>query len=335
MLDGKRILVTGGTGSFGNHFVDFLTKKYDCEEIIIYSRDELKQYQFRIDHQGGNLSFVIGDVRDREAMRDAMKGVDFVFHAAALKQVPSCEFHPMEAVKTNVTGTANVLDAAEAEGVSKVVVLSTDKAVYPINAMGISKAMMEKITLAKAAQTKSDTVFCGVRYGNVMYSRGSIIPRFIAQIKNKEPLTITHPDMTRFLLPLPVAVELVAFAMEEGRGGDLFVRKAPAATVEVVAKALLKMFGGDNELLNIGIRAGEKMHETLVTKEELHRAREFDDYYQVTSEAGEDYDKYYREGVSREIPEDGYTSENTERLDIDGAVELLKTLPQVQAELSQ
>ena len=266
MFDEKTILVTGGTGSFGNNFVRLLLKEYDAREIVVYSRDEKKQYDMRNALNDSRVSFVIGDIRDREHIRSAMKAVNYVFHAAALKQVPSCEFFPMEAVLTNVVGTHNVISAAEECGVEKLIVLSTDKAVYPINAMGQTKALMEKLILARAKAPHVETTFCGVRYGNVMCSRGSVIPLFIKQIKAGEPLTITDPDMTRLLLPLSEAVRLVTFAMREGRQGDMFVRKAQTATIGDLAQALLNLFDADNETKVVGVRAGEKQHEVLVKR---------------------------------------------------------------------
>lgn len=333
MLNDKTILVTGGTGSFGRNFIDYLLKTYHCKKIIVFSRDELKQHQMRVNYRDESLHFVIGDIRDRDSIEDAMYGVDYVFHAAALKQVPSCEFYPLEAVKTNILGSQNVLDTAEKQNVKKVVVLSTDKAVYPINAMGISKAMVEKLVLAKVRNPKSDTVFCAVRYGNVMCSRGSIIPLFIDQIKAGKELTVTNPDMTRFLLPLPQAVELVAFALENGTNGDLFVRKSPASTVEILAKSLLELFHAKNVLKVIGVRRGEKMHETLVTQEELARAQEFDQYYRVIAEGSVDYEKYFTEGFVNSLSTNGYTSANTTQLDIDKTKDLLLSLSYVKDRL--
>ena len=333
MLTGKTIMITGGTGSFGNTFARFLLERSDPAEIIIFSRDEKKQHDMRLVFNEPRMNFIIGDVRDREAVFSAMRGVDMVFHAAALKQVPSCEFHPMEAVRTNVVGTENVLDAAEDRGVEKVVVLSTDKAVYPINAMGISKALMEKVMMAKARATRSDTVFCGVRYGNVMYSRGSVIPLFVKQIKNGDPLTVTHAGMTRFLLPLPVAVELVLFALENGKSGEMLVRKSPAATVGDLAQACLNIFGAKNEIKTVGIREGEKLHETLLTMEELMNSEEFDQYFRVRGEKGIDYDDFFTKGHGDKFPEDGYNSANTEQLDVKDIEKLLLSIEEIKAEL--
>ncbi|MDP4266272.1 MAG: polysaccharide biosynthesis protein [Bacteroidota bacterium] len=334
-LDNSRILITGGTGSFGNHVVDKILKEHKPQEIIIFSRDEKKQFDMRNKlHNFPNIKFVIGDVRDRSTVKNVMHGVDFVFHAAALKQVPSCEFFPFEAVKTNIIGTEIVLDAAEECNVKKVVVLSTDKAVYPINAMGISKAMLEKLMLAKARNSNSGTVFCGVRYGNVMYSRGSVLPLFVEQIFNKQPITITVPDMTRYLLPLPVAIDLVLFALENGENGDILVRKSAAATVIDTAKAMLDIFNHDKGIKIIGIREGEKMHETLVTSEELMKAEEYDNYYRIKNLSTIDYDKYFTEGKNTSMfPKEGYTSENTRRLTLQETKDLILSLTEIQAVL--
>jgi len=329
MLDGMRILVTGGTGSFGNAFIEYCRKHYNFKEIIVYSRDEKKQYDMRVGYSDPRLTFIIGDIRNRDDVFGVMRGVDYVFHAAALKQVPSCEFFPIEAVRTNVLGTNNVLDAAEECGVKKAVVLSTDKAVYPINAMGLSKALMEKVMISHARMVKSQTVFCGVRYGNVMYSRGSVIPLFVSQIQKGRPLTITNGDMTRYLLPLSVAVELVFFAMQHGDNGDIFVRKAPAATITDLAKACLRLFKASNELKNIGIREGEKMHETLVTREEFLRSEEFDRYFRIRSERSLDYDEFFVKGMRKDIPQEGYTSENAERLSLEETETLVSDLPEI------
>jgi UDP-N-acetylglucosamine 4,6-dehydratase len=333
MLDGKTIMITGGTGSFGNAVITHLLETRNPKAIIIFSRDEKKQYDMRIAFNHPQLQFFIGDVRDREHVFNAMRGVDLVFHAAALKQVPSCEFFPMEAVKTNVLGANNVLDAAEFYGVENVVVLSTDKAVYPINAMGLSKAMMEKLMIAKARTTSARTNFCGVRYGNVMYSRGSVIPLFVELIKAGKPLTVTNPFMTRFLLPLQVAVELVLFALEHGNGGDIFVRKAPAATIHDLAQACINVFQTKNEIVTIGIREGEKMHETLVTQEELVNSEEFAEYYRIYCDKKMDYDEYFIKGKEDKFPKEGYTSANTTQLTIPEIEALLLSLPEIQKEL--
>lgn len=329
-LENSKILVTGGTGSFGHTVVEKLLKDFSTAEITILSRDEKKQFDMRREFSGyDNLKFIIGDVRNQGTCNDVCKGQDFIFHASALKQVPTCEFFPYEAVQTNILGAKNVLDAAERNNVKKVVILSTDKAVYPINAMGMTKALMEKLMYAKARSSNSNTTLCGVRYGNVMYSRGSVIPLFIEQILTEKPITITNPDMTRFLLPLPVAIDLVLFALNNGENGDMLVRKSPAATVEVVALALKDIFNSDQEIKIIGIREGEKFHETLVTREELIKAEEYDDYYRVRSLSKIDYGKYFSEGKWDNFPQEGYTSENTKRLDLEETKTLLLSLKEI------
>lgn len=334
MITKRKILITGGTGSFGNTIVDKLLKEADPASITVYSRDEKKQYDMRNKYHDVRLKFIIGDVRDRERVYKAMKGTDIVFHAAALKQVPNCEFFPYEAVQTNIIGTQNVLDAAEDEEIEKIVVLSTDKAVYPINAMGISKAMLEKLMLAKARTSTSKTTFCGVRYGNVMYSRGSVFPLFIEQIKAKKPLTITSGEMTRFLLPLPVAIDLVLFALEEGQNGDILVRKSPASTVEDMAKATLEIFNSNVGIKEIGIREGEKMHETLVTQEDLLKAESYDNYYRIKNLEKIDFEKYFSEGTINHFPKEGYTSANTQRLSTEETKKLVLSLKEIQEELN-
>jgi UDP-glucose 4-epimerase len=335
LLNNKTIMVTGGTGSFGNAFIEAVLRKYQPKNIVIYSRDEKKQNDMRLKFNDPIFSFVIGDVRDREAIFQAMKGVDYVFHAAALKQVPSCEFFPIEAVKTNILGANNVLDAAEANGVKKIIVLSTDKAVYPINAMGMTKALMEKLIIAKALQiNKGKTVFCGVRYGNVMYSRGSVIPLFVDQIKKGKPLTVTNSQMTRFLLPLSVAVELVIFALEKGQPGDIFVKKASASTMADLVKACLNIFKAKNEVIEIGIREGEKMHETLVTQEELFVSEEFPEYYRIKGDRKYDYEKFFSKGHAGKIPKEGYNSANARRLTVPEVEKLLLQLPEIQQALA-
>jgi len=333
MLDDSVVLITGGTGSFGNALVERLLQDAKPQRIIIYSRDEKKQYDMRKKFNHPALQFIIGDVRDRDSVYKTMKGVDYVFHAAALKQVPNCEFFPLEAVKTNILGSQNVLDAAEDNGVKKVVVLSTDKAVYPINAMGISKAMLEKLTLAKARVSRCSTIFCGVRYGNVMYSRGSVLPLFVEQIRRGSPLTITHPDMTRFLLPLPTAIDLVLFALEHGQSGDVFVRKSPASTVLDMAESILEIFNSRVGVKIIGIREGEKMHETLVTQEDLMRAEDFENYYRIKNIEKLDYERYFSEGTVNHFPKDGYTSANTRRLDREDTKALILSLREIQEAL--
>lgn len=333
MLTDSIILITGGTGSFGNTVVDKLLKEFNPKGIIIYSRDEKKQFDMRNKYKDERLRFIIGDVRDRDRVFRTMKNVDFVFHAAALKQVPNCEFFPFEAVQTNIIGTQNVLDAAEDDGVKKVIVLSTDKAVYPINAMGISKAMLEKLMLAKARASFSHTVFCGVRYGNVMYSRGSVLPLFVEQIRKGQSITITSPEMTRFLLPLPTAIDLVLFALENGKNGDILVRKSPAATVRDVADAMLQIFDSKVGIKTIGIREGEKLHETLVTQEDLMKAESYGNYFRIKNLEKIDYDKYFSEGNVVQFPKEGYTSANTTRLDVAQTKQLILDLKEIKEEL--
>ena len=305
------------------------------KEIRIFSRDEKKQDDLRkrINHQ--KVKFYIGDVRDLASVEVAVKGVDYIFHAAALKQVPSCEFFPMEAVKTNVIGTDNVLTAAEKYEVKKVIVLSTDKAAYPINAMGISKAMMEKVTIAKSRNLDdSKTIFCATRYGNVMASRGSVIPLFIDQIKLGNPLTLTDPNMTRFMMTLEDAVDLVLFAFENGKQGDLFVQKSPAATIEVLAKALLELYDSKSEIKVIGTRHGEKLYETLVNREDMVKAEDMGDYYRIPADNRDlNYAQYFSEGEPDVSNYDEYHSHNTERLDIEGMKKLLHKLPIIKKEI--
>ena len=339
-LDGSTLLVTGGTGSFGKDFVKLALSQHQPERVVIVSRDEKKQHDMRLAFADERLEFVIGDIRDRDQVMSAMRGVDYVFHAAALKQVPSCEFFPMEAVKTNIVGTDNVLDAAEACGVKKVVVLSTDKAVLPVNAMGQTKALMEKLVLARSRDqqgrqnTRNETVHCGVRYGNVMASRGSVIPLFVDQIKAGKPLTITEASMTRLLLPLAEAVELVAFALTHGTPGDFFVKKAVGATVGDLAQAMKNLFRVDADINVIGVREGEKMHEVLLTGEELTRSEDFSDYYRIHASRERDYDAFFSEGkLSARFREEGYTSENAPRLSVPQIESLLMQLPEVRAEL--
>lgn len=334
MFKDKTLLITGGTGSFGNAVLKrFLYT--DIGEIRIFSRDEKKQDDMRKELKSDKVKFFIGDVRDYNSIAAAMHGVDYVFHAAALKQVPSCEFFPMEAVKTNVIGTENVLNAAIAHGVKKVICLSTDKAVYPINAMGISKAMMEKVMVAKSRTVSPEkTIICGTRYGNVMCSRGSVIPLFIQQIKKGESLTVTDPNMTRFLMSLENAVELVLFAFENANQGDIFVQKAPASTIGDLAQAVKEIFNADNEIRIIGTRHGEKLYETLLTREEMAQAEDLGDYYRIPADTRDlNYDKYFTDG-KHEISESlDYNSHNTERLDVPQIKELLLKQDYVQKEL--
>ncbi|WP_444994317.1 polysaccharide biosynthesis protein [Aliikangiella sp. IMCC44359] len=328
MFKNKILLITGGTGSFGNAVLNrFLDT--DISEIRIFSRDEKKQEDMRIAFNNSKLKFYIGDVRDYQSVLNATRGVDFIFHAAALKQVPSCEFHPMEAVKTNIIGTENVLEAAIQNRVSRVVCLSTDKAAYPINAMGISKAMMEKVMIAKSRYADdNNTVICGTRYGNVMGSRGSVIPLFTEQIQNGLPLTVTDPNMTRFMMTLEDAVDLVLYAFEHGKNGDMFVQKAPAATVDVLVKALLLLFGRCEHQVNvIGTRHGEKLYETLLSREEMVAAQDLGNYYRVPPDLRDlNYGKFVDEGEGKITVAEDYNSHNTDRLDIDGMKLLLLKL---------
>lgn len=334
MFTNKTLLITGGTGSFGNAVMKrFLDT--DVKEIKIFSRDEKKQDDMRKQYKNDKLKFYIGDVRDIGSVKNAMKDVDYIFHAAALKQVPSCEFFPLEAVKTNILGTDNVLTAAIEYGVKKVICLSTDKAAYPINAMGISKAMMEKVFVAKSKTVDSNkTLICGTRYGNVMASRGSVIPLFIDQIKKGQSLTITDPDMTRFLMSLEEAVELVVFAFHNAKSGDIMVQKSPASTIGDLAQAISELFGINNEVRVIGTRHGEKLYETLLTKEEHIVAKDMGGFYRVPVDKRDlNYDKYFDEGDKQLSSEDEYNSHNTVRLSVDEIKEKLLKLEYVQNEL--
>lgn len=336
MFNDKILLITGGTGSFGNAVMKrFLDT--DIKEIRIFSRDEKKQDDMRKLYKNDKLKFYIGDVRDLASVKNAMYGVDYIFHAAALKQVPSCEFFPLEAVKTNVLGTDNVLTGAIEMGVKKVICLSTDKAAYPINAMGISKAMMEKVFIAKANTVDPErTLICGTRYGNVMASRGSVIPLFIDQIKNGLPLTITDPNMTRFLMSLDEAVELVVFAFQNAEAGDIMVQKSPASTIGDLAKAVKELFNADNEIKIIGTRHGEKLYETLLTKEEHVVAQDMGSFYRVPADKRDlNYDKYFVEGDKKLSSEDEYNSHNTGRLDIEQIKEKLLQLDYVREEIKR
>jgi UDP-glucose 4-epimerase len=335
MFDNKVLMITGGTGSFGQTVLKrFLAT--DVREIRIFSRDEKKQEEMRIALNNPKLKFYIGDVRDFDGLVSAMKGVDYVFHAAALKQVPSCEFYPMEAVKTNVLGTENVLNAATASNVKRVVVLSTDKAVYPINAMGISKAMAEKLMVAKArTQLESETVFCATRYGNVMASRGSVIPLFVGQLKEGKPLTVTDPNMTRFLMSLEDSVDLVLYAFQHGKQGDLFVQKAPASTVADLAQALKEVFKADSPIRVIGTRHGEKLYESLISREEMAKADDMGDYYRIPADNRDlNYAQFFSEGEEKIAQFEDYTSHNTEQLDVEQVKKLLLKLDFIQEELN-
>ncbi len=335
MFANKVLLITGGTGSFGNAVLGrFLKNDIGMREIRIFSRDEKKQEDMRTKYKNDKIKFYIGDVRDFRSIDDAMDGVDYIFHAAALKQVPSCEFFPVQAVKTNVLGTENVLTAAIKHNVKKVIVLSTDKAAYPINAMGMSKAMMEKVAVAKGRDLKEgQTVICRTRYGNVMASRGSVIPLFLEQIKKGKPLTITNPEMTRFMMTLDDAVELVLYAFKNGRQGDLFVQKAPAATIGVLAQAIKELKKSDVKIKTIGTRHGEKLYEVLVTKEEMLVAQDRGDYFCIPADNRDlNYQKYEYIGDNDLSVVDEYNSHNTQRLDVEGMKVLLKKLKQFKAQ---
>jgi UDP-N-acetylglucosamine 4,6-dehydratase/5-epimerase len=335
MFKDKILLITGGTGSFGNAVLQRFVYTDFFKEIRVFSRDEKKQDDLRKRVNHPKVKFYIGDVRDFNSVEPAVKGVDYIFHAAALKQVPSCEFFPLEAVKTNILGTENVLTAAEKHNVRRVVVLSTDKAAYPINAMGMSKALMEKVMVAKSRNLDdSKTIFCGTRYGNVMASRGSVIPLFIEQIKAGKPLTITDPNMTRFMMTLEDAVDLVLYAFENGQQGDIFVQKSPGATIEVLAKALIELYQGTNEIKVIGTRHGEKLYETLVNKEDMVKAEDKGNYYRIPADNRDlNYDIYFSEGELNVSLFEEYHSHNTNRLDIEGTKQLLCKLPQIRKEV--
>jgi UDP-glucose 4-epimerase len=334
MFNNKMLMITGGTGSFGQTVLKRFLET-DVREIRIFSRDEKKQEEMRIGLNHSKLKFYIGDVRDYDSLGQAMKGVDYVFHAAALKQVPSCEFYPMEAVRTNVLGTENVMNAATANGVKRVVVLSTDKAVYPINAMGISKAMAEKLMVAKArTQRDSETVLCATRYGNVMASRGSVIPLFVSQLKAGKPLTITDPNMTRFLMSLEDSVDLVLYAFQHGNQGDLFVQKAPASTVADLAQALKELMERDNPVRIIGTRHGEKLYESLISREEMAKAEDLGNYYRIPADNRDlNYAQYFSVGEEKLSRLDDYTSHNTLRLNVEQIKNLLLKLDYIKEEL--
>jgi len=330
-MNNNKLLITGGTGSFGTAFLKKAISNNKFSEIRIFSRDEKKQDDLRKSLNDPRVKFYIGDVRDGASVSNAVKGVDYIFHAAALKQVPSCEFFPLEAIKTNVLGTENVLAAAETFEIKKVVILSTDKAAYPINAMGMTKALMEKVMVAKSRNLDdSKTIFCGTRYGNVMASRGSVIPLFIEQIKAGKPLTITDPEMTRFMMTLDHAVELVLYAFKNAKQGDIFVQKSPAATVSVLAKALIELYGSKSSIQEIGIRHGEKKYETLVTLEEMVKATDLGGYYSIAADNRDlNYAPYFLEGNKKEALSEEYNSDNTERLNVDQMKELLLQLPEI------
>lgn len=336
MFKDKTLLITGGTGSFGNTVLKYFLNT-DIKEIRVFSRDEKKQEDMRIKYKSDKIKFVIGNVREYSSIKYAMDGVDYVFHAAALKQVPSCEFFPLEAVKTNILGTENVLDAAIEAGVKKVICLSTDKAAYPINAMGISKAMMEKIFLAKSRTVNPEkTLICGTRYGNVMASRGSVIPLFVEQIKNGEPLTVTDPNMTRFLMSLDEALELVVFAFQHAKSGDIMVQKAPASTIIDLASAVKEVFNADNPIKIIGTRHGEKLYETLLTREEYKDAVDRGNFYRVPIDIRNlNYHKYFDNVDEKLLTEEEYNSHNTKRLNINEIKEKLLNLDYIKNELSE
>jgi UDP-N-acetylglucosamine 4,6-dehydratase len=335
MFKNKVLMITGGTGSFGNAVLKRVLST-DVREIRIFSRDEKKQEEMRITLNNDKLKFYIGDIRNYDSIQQAMKGVDYVFHAAALKQVPSCEFYPMEAVRTNVLGAENVMNAAIAQGVERVVVLSTDKAVYPINAMGVSKAMMEKLMVAKARmQNQGETLLCATRYGNVMASRGSVIPLFVSQMKEGKALTLTDPSMTRFLMSLDDSVDLVLHAFEHAQQGDIFVQKAPASNVSDLATALLQMFGVSTMPRIIGTRHGEKLFETLVSREEMARVDDMGSYYRVPADNRDlNYAKYFSDGEEKISHLEDYTSHNTQQLDVNQIQTLLKKLDFIQEQLN-
>jgi len=333
MFTNKTILITGGTGSFGNAVLRRFLHT-DIKEIRIFSRDEKKQDDMRNHYKNSKIKYFLGNVRDYNSIEYAMQGVDYVFHAAALKQVPSCEFFPIEATRTNVEGTENVLNAAIRTNVKKAICLSTDKAVYPINAMGISKALMEKVMMAKSRQTSSP-VLMGTRYGNVIASRGSVIPLFISQIKKNQPLTVTDPNMTRFMMSLDSAVDLVLFAYEHGHPGEIFVQKAPAATIADIAQTVKELFNANNEIQIIGTRHGEKLYETLLSREEIIKAEDLGDYYRVVPDDRDlNYNKYFYEGVQEVAEAQDYTSHNTKRLSISEIKELLLSLDIIKNELN-
>ena len=334
MFNNKVLMITGGTGSFGKTVLErFLSS--EISEIRIFSRDEKKQEEVRFAFNNPKLKFYIGDVREYDSVCQAMKGVDYVFHAAALKQVPSCEFYPMEALRTNVLGTENVMNAATASGVKRLVLLSTDKAVYPINAMGISKAMAEKLMLAKArGQGDTETTLCATRYGNVMASRGSVIPLFVAQLKEGKPLTITDPNMTRFLMSLQDSVDLVLYAFQHAKQGDIFVQKAPASTVADLAQALKELFNNDSPVRIIGTRHGEKLYESLISREEMTKAQDMGHYYRIPSDNRDlNYEQYFSEGKEKTSSQEDYTSHNTERLSAAQVKNLLQKLDFIKEEL--
>ncbi len=329
----SKLLITGGTGSFGKAFLENQINNDKFEEIRIFSRDEKKQDDLRKSIDSKKVKFYIGDVRDLSSIQPAIESVDYVFHAAALKQVPSCEFFPIEAVKTNILGANNVLTLAKQENVKRLVILSTDKAAYPVNVMGMSKALMEKVMISNSRNLDSkNRIFCGTRYGNVMASRGSVIPLFINQIKSNKDITITNPEMTRFMMSLNEAVKLVYYAFENGNNGDIFVQKSPAATIETLANALISIYNSSSKIKYIGIRHGEKMYETLVTKEEMNSAKDLGKYFRISSDQRDlNYDKYFSKGNNDNLEE--YNSNNTNILDVDDMKNLLLTLPEIKKDI--
>lgn len=331
----KTLLITGGTGSFGNKMLQYFLNNTDIKEVRIFSRDEEKQDKMRNEINNFKVKYYIGDIRNFDSIKQATIGVDLVFHAAALKQVPSCEFFPMEAVKTNIIGTDNLLNAVIENKVSKTIVLSTDKAVYPINAMGLTKALMEKIMISKSRNIKSkNTILCATRYGNLMASRGSVIPLFIKQIKTGQDITITNPKMTRFLMSLEESINLVLYAYENAENGDIFVQKAPASTILGLATALLKIFNAKNKIKIIGIRYGEKQHETLVNVEEMAKAKDFDSFYKIPADIRDlNYNKYFSKGNIAQNKLEEYTSKNTKQLNLEQVIEKLLQLDYIQNEL--
>jgi len=333
-FENKTILVTGGTGSFGNAVTDRLLQ-YNPKRIIIFSRDEKKQFDMGNKYNDDRLRFILGDVREKDSVNHTMKGVNYVFHAAALKQVPNCEFFPVEAIRTNALGAYNVINSAVENNVERVVVLSTDKAVHPINVMGMTKALMERIMIALSREKRSQTVLCGTRYGNVMYTRGSVIPFFIDQMKAGKPLTITNKDMTRFMMPLDYSVDLVLFALANGEDGDIYIRKSPASTIGDLAESMVDIFKYDKGIKEIGTRPGEKMHEELISQEEVVRTEDKGDYYRIKPEVpGMDYRLYYFKGIKdgHGLSEEGYNSANTKRLSKSELKELLLSLNEVKEE---
>jgi UDP-glucose 4-epimerase len=335
MFNNKILLITGGTGSFGNAVLNkFLNS--DLKEIRIFSRDEKKQNDMRSKYNNSKLKFYIGDVRDFRSVQSVMKGVDYVFHAAALKQVPTCEFFPMQAVRTNILGAENVINSAIEQKVKRLIVLSTDKACYPINAMGMSKALMEKVMIAKSRDANHETILCGTRYGNVMASRGSVIPLFINQIKSGVPITITDPNMTRFMMTLDEAVELVLYAFKNGEPGDIFVQKSPASTIETLARALKELYHADNKIKYIGTRHGEKLFETLVNREEMAKAIDLENYYRVPADTRDlNYNQFFSDGEDKISRVEEYTSHNTTRLDVEGTKKLLLRLEFIRNEVEK